>query len=46
MIKVDLWGTGVQLVTAAGVFSPDGLDRGTAILLRTSPVPRGSRTTS
>jgi 16S rRNA G1207 methylase RsmC len=42
MIKVDLWGTEVQLITAAGVFSPDGLDRGTAILLRTSPVPRDS----
>jgi 16S rRNA (guanine1207-N2)-methyltransferase len=41
MIKVNLWGTEVQLITAAGVFSPDGLDRGTAILLRASPVPEG-----
>jgi 16S rRNA G1207 methylase RsmC len=42
MIKVTLWGIEMQLVTAAGVFSPDALDRGTAILLRASPVPRGS----
>jgi 16S rRNA (guanine1207-N2)-methyltransferase len=42
MIKVRLWGTEVQLVTAAGVFSPDALDRGTALLLGASPVPRGS----
>jgi 16S rRNA (guanine1207-N2)-methyltransferase len=42
MIKVTLWGTEVQLTTAAGVFSPDGLDRGTAILLRASPVPEGN----
>jgi 16S rRNA (guanine1207-N2)-methyltransferase len=41
-IKVTLWGKEMQLVTAAGVFSPDALDRGTAILLRASPVPRGS----
>jgi 16S rRNA (guanine1207-N2)-methyltransferase len=42
MIKVMLWGTEMQLITAAGVFSPDALDRGTSILLRASPVPRGS----
>jgi 16S rRNA (guanine1207-N2)-methyltransferase len=42
MIKVTLWGTEVQLTTAAGVFSPDGLDRGTAILLRASPVPEAN----
>lgn len=42
MIKTNLWGTEVQLITAAGVFSPDGLDRGTAILLRASPVPEGN----
>jgi 16S rRNA (guanine1207-N2)-methyltransferase len=41
-IKVTIWGTEMQLITAAGVFSPDALDRGTAILLRASPVPRGS----
>jgi 16S rRNA (guanine1207-N2)-methyltransferase len=42
MITVNLWGSEVQLITAAGVFSPDGLDRGTAVLLRESPVPSGS----
>ena len=42
MIKVNLWGTEVRLITAAGVFSPDGLDRGTAILLQASPVPEGN----
>ena len=42
MITVNLWGKEVQLITAAGVFSPEGLDRGTAVLLRESPVPSGS----
>jgi 16S rRNA (guanine1207-N2)-methyltransferase len=42
MITADLWGKRVSLMTAAGVFSPDDLDRGTAILLRESPVPDGN----
>ncbi|HWH98705.1 MAG TPA: methyltransferase [Propionibacteriaceae bacterium] len=42
MIKVRIWGTEMKLITASGVFSPDALDRGTAILLRASPVPSGS----
>jgi 16S rRNA (guanine1207-N2)-methyltransferase len=41
LITADLWGKQVSLITAAGVFSPDDLDRGTAILLRESPVPDG-----
>jgi 16S rRNA (guanine1207-N2)-methyltransferase len=41
-ITIMLWGRQVELTTAAGVFSPDGLDRGTAVLLRESPVPTGS----
>jgi 16S rRNA (guanine1207-N2)-methyltransferase len=41
LITADLWGRQVSLITAAGVFSPDDLDRGTAILLRESPVPDG-----
>ena len=41
-ITIMLWGRRVELTTAAGVFSPDGLDRGTAVLLRESPVPTGS----
>jgi 16S rRNA (guanine1207-N2)-methyltransferase len=30
------------LITAGGVFAADGLDRGTAVLLRASPIPQGS----
>jgi 16S rRNA (guanine1207-N2)-methyltransferase len=41
-ITVDLWGRSVDLTTAAGVFSAEGLDRGTAVLLRSSPIPAGS----
>ena len=41
-ITVDLWGREVQLATAAGVFAADGLDRGTAVLLRESPIPTGT----
>jgi len=29
------------LITASGVFAADGLDRGTAVLLRASPIPQG-----
>jgi 16S rRNA G1207 methylase RsmC len=43
-ITIMLWGRQVELTTAAGVFSPDGLDRGTAVLLRESPIPTGSPT--
>jgi 16S rRNA (guanine1207-N2)-methyltransferase len=43
-ITIMLWGRQVQLTTAGGVFSPDGLDRGTAVLLRESPIPTGSPT--
>jgi 16S rRNA (guanine1207-N2)-methyltransferase len=43
-ITIMLWGRPVELSTAAGVFSPDGLDRGTALLLRESPIPTGSPT--
>ena len=41
-ITAELWGRTVRLSTAAGVFSADGLDRGTAVLLRSSPIPAGS----
>jgi 16S rRNA (guanine1207-N2)-methyltransferase len=43
-IATLLWGREVELTTAAGVFSPDGLDRGTAVLLRESPIPTGRPT--
>ena len=40
-ISVDLAGRVVELVTAGGVFAGNGLDRGTAVLLRESPMPTG-----
>jgi len=41
-ITVELRGRTVTVGTAAGVFSPGDLDRGTAALLRTVPDPHGS----
>jgi len=40
-ISVDLAGQVVELNTAGGVFAVEGLDRGTAVLLRESPMPVG-----
>ncbi|RLP60584.1 methyltransferase domain-containing protein [Kocuria rhizophila] len=39
---VELRGRHVDVVTAAGVFSPGDLDKGTAALLRTVPDPQGT----
>ena len=39
--RLGLAGREVELVTASGVFAGDGLDRGTAVLLRESPMPAG-----
>ena len=41
-IEVEIWGRSLTLATANGVFAGDGLDRGTAALLRASPPPTGS----
>ena len=41
-ITAHVWGRELTLITAGGVFASDGLDRGTAVLLRSSPVPVGS----
>ena len=41
-ITARIWGAEVELVTANGVFSGNGLDLGTAVLLRESPVPVGT----
>ena len=41
-ITASVWGRDLELTTANGVFAGDGLDRGTAVLLRTSPPPTGS----
>jgi 16S rRNA (guanine1207-N2)-methyltransferase len=41
-IKAQIWGRELRLITASGVFAADGLDRGTAVLLRASPIPQGT----
>jgi 16S rRNA (guanine1207-N2)-methyltransferase len=41
-ISAEIWGRELTLITASGVFAADWLDRGTAVLLRTSPIPKGS----
>ena len=41
-ISAQIWGRELTLITASGVFAADWLDRGTAVLLRTSPIPQGS----
>jgi 16S rRNA (guanine1207-N2)-methyltransferase len=38
-IRVTLAGRTLDLTTAAGVFSPEGVDRGTSALLRAVPAP-------
>jgi 16S rRNA (guanine1207-N2)-methyltransferase len=40
-ISATVWGHELRLVTANGVFAGDALDRGTAVLLRESPIPTG-----
>lgn len=41
-IPLDLGGHRVELQTLSGTFSPEGLDRGTAALLRHAPSPTGN----
>ena len=41
-VAVELFARPVTIETANGVFAGDGLDRGTAVLLRTVPPPTGS----
>ena len=41
-ITATVWGREITLLTAGGVFAGDGLDRGTAVLLRESAPPVGS----
>src|SRR6186997_2350625 len=41
-ITAQIWGQELTLITASGVFAAEGLDRGTAVLLRASPIPQGS----
>ncbi len=42
-LRVTLNGAERNLVTAGGIFSPDGVDKGTAILLAEAPAPTGER---
>ena len=41
VITATIWGRELRLLTADGVFAGDALDRGTAVLLRESPIPTG-----
>ncbi len=41
-VTVDLFGRTVTVTTANGIFAGEGLDRGTAVLLREVPPPTGS----
>lgn len=41
-ISVQLNGQSVKVQTASGIFSPTGLDKGTAVLLEHVPTPRGT----
>ena len=41
-VTMRFWDTGWEFTTAAGVFSADGLDLGTAVLLRESVPPAGA----
>ncbi|GAA1046841.1 class I SAM-dependent methyltransferase [Rothia amarae] len=41
-VSVELAGERVSVVTASGIFSPAGIDKGTAILLAEAPEPSGS----
>ncbi|GAA1432489.1 methyltransferase [Microlunatus lacustris] len=41
-VTATIWGRELELATANGVFAGEGLDRGTAVLLRSSTPPTGS----
>jgi 16S rRNA (guanine1207-N2)-methyltransferase len=41
-ITATVWGRDLPLLTAGGVFAGEGLDRGTAVLLRESDPPTGT----
>lgn len=42
-LAVQLEGERRDLVSAPGIFSPKGLDKGTAVLLREAPAPQGQQ---
>jgi 16S rRNA (guanine1207-N2)-methyltransferase len=41
-ITARVWGRELRLTTGSGVFAAAGLDRGTAVLIRASPIPVGA----
>ncbi len=41
-ITARVWGRELTLITGSGVFAAAGLDRGTAVLIRASPIPVGA----
>lgn len=43
VLSVELAGRTVQVLTAPGIFSPGGVDKGTRILLDQVPAPEGKR---
>ena len=43
-VPVRLAGRDVEVVTAGGIFSPDGIDKGTRVLLDEAPPPPGTGT--
>ncbi|WP_151524280.1 class I SAM-dependent methyltransferase [Serinicoccus kebangsaanensis] len=43
-LRVRLAGQDAEVVTAAGIFSPDGIDKGTRVLLDHAPAPPSSGT--
>ncbi|GAA2097862.1 methyltransferase [Microlunatus panaciterrae] len=42
-VTARIWGTEYELTTANAVFSFEGLDLGTAVLMRESPIPENAR---
>ncbi|OLT39212.1 16S rRNA methyltransferase [Serinicoccus sp. CNJ-927] len=43
-VRTRLAGRDVEVVTAAGIFSPDGIDKGTRVLLDQAPAPPAAGT--
>ena len=43
-VQVELAGREVSVTTANGIFSPSGIDKGTAVLLGQAPAPHAHRT--
>lgn len=44
MVKASVFGRELDFMTSSGTFSPDGLDKGTEVLLDEVPPPQGEKT--